>query len=93
MKSTSKIFWIATAVSVITGLWPVTLICLPIAIYFTNKESLNSQDTQRQKVERKKAEELQRQREAERREIDMVRKSNDILLHLIQDEHREEGDR
>ena len=93
MKSTSKIFWIATAVSVITGLCPVTLICLPIAIYFTNKESLNSQDTQRQKVERKKAEELKRQREAERREIDMVRKSNDILLHLIQDEHREEGDR
>ena len=39
------------------------------------------------------AEELERQREAERREIDMVRKSNDILLHLIQDEHREKGDR
>ena len=39
------------------------------------------------------AEELERQREAEQREIDMVRKSNDILLHLIQDEHREEGDR
>ena len=39
------------------------------------------------------AEELERQREAERREIDMVRKSNEILLHLIQDEHREEGDR
>ena len=36
------------------------------------------------------AEELEHQREAERREIDMVRKSNDILLHLIQDEHREE---
>lgn len=39
------------------------------------------------------AEELERQREAERREIDMVRKSNEILLHLIQDEHREEEDR
>ena len=39
------------------------------------------------------AEELERQREAERREVEMVRKSNDILLHLIQDEHREEGDR
>ena len=36
------------------------------------------------------AEELERQREAERREIDMVRKSNEILLHLIQDEHRKE---
>lgn len=39
------------------------------------------------------AEELERQREAERREVEMVRKSNEILLHLIQDEHREEGDR
>lgn len=38
-------------------------------------------------------EELERQREIERKEIDMVRKSNEILLHLIQDEHREEGDR
>ena len=93
MQNISKIFWIATAVSIITGLWPVTLICLPITIYFTNKESQNSQDTQRQRVEHKKAEELERQREIERREIDMVRKSNEILLHLIQDEHREEGDR
>lgn len=33
------------------------------------------------------------QREIELKEIDMVRKSNEILLHLIQDEHREEGDR
>lgn len=40
-----------------------------------------------------KAKELERQREAERREVEMVRKSNEILLHLIQDEHREEGDR
>ena len=39
------------------------------------------------------AEELERQREAERREVEMVRKSNEILLHLIQDEHREERDR
>jgi len=36
------------------------------------------------------AEELERQREIERKELDMVRKSNEILLHLIQDEHREE---
>lgn len=36
---------------------------------------------------------MERQREAERREVEMVRKSNEILLHLIQDEHREEGDR
>lgn len=34
-------------------------------------------------------EELERQREIERKEINMVRKSNEILLHLIQDEHRE----
>ena len=36
------------------------------------------------------AEELERQREIERKEVEMVRKSNEILLHLIQDEHREE---
>ncbi len=37
-------------------------------------------------------EELEHQREIEQKEIDMVRKSNEILLHLIQDQHRE-GDR
>ena len=36
------------------------------------------------------AKELERQREAERWEVEMARKSNEILLHLIQDEHREE---
>jgi len=30
-------------------------------------------------------------REIEQKELDMVRKSNEILLHLIQDEHREEN--
>jgi len=38
--------------------------------------------------EKKKTE---RQREIERKEIDMVRKSNDILIHLIQDQHREQN--
>lgn len=37
----------------------------------------------------REAGELERQREIERKEIDMVRKSNEILLHLIQDEHRQ----
>ena len=36
------------------------------------------------------AEDLERQREIEKKEIEMVRKSNEILLHLIQDEHLEE---
>ena len=36
------------------------------------------------------AEALERQRKIEQREVEMVRKSNEILLHLIQDEHREE---
>lgn len=45
------------------------------------------------KNRRNSSEELERQREIERKEIDMVRKSNEILLHLIQDEYREKGDR
>lgn len=84
MKNTVTAFWIATAVSLITGLWPITLICLPIAIALSINEKAN---TRRSSEE---AEKLERQREIERREIDMVRKSNEILLHLIQDEHREE---
>ena len=49
---------------------------------------MNESETSKQKRQKAK-----RQREIERKEIDMVRKSNEILLHLIQDEHREEGDR
>lgn len=63
------------------GLWPIALPILAIGIFFLSKNK-NTEN-----------EEAQRQREAERKEIDMVRKSNEILLHLIQDEHREEGDR
>ncbi len=58
-------------------IWPLGLIGMGISLYMT--------------VQNQKGKECQR--EAERREIDMVRKSNEILLHLIQDEHREEGDR
>jgi len=41
-------------------------------------------------IANRKKKTAERQREVERKEIDMVRKSNDILIHLIQDEHREE---
>ena len=58
----------------------LAIINLIIAIYITMNES----ETSKQKRQKAK-----RQREIERKEIDMVRKSNEILLHLIQDEHRQ----
>ena len=87
MKNTVITLWIATIFLFLIGLWPSALFCLLIAIATTISEKAKDQRSSGE------AEELERQREAERREIDMVRKSNDILLHLIQDEHREEGDR
>lgn len=73
--------------SIITSLCEIaTVISLILTIYALIKKLV----TRRSSGE---AEELERQREIERREIDMVRKSNEILLHLIQDEHREEEDR
>ena len=73
--------------SIVTSLCEIaTIVLLVLTIYALIK----SRATRRNSRE---AEEIERQREAERQEIDMVRKSNDILLHLIQDEHREEGDR
>ena len=87
MKNTVITLWIATIFLFLIGLWPIALFCLLIAIATTISEKAIARRSSGE------AEELERQREAERREIDMVRKSNDILLHLIQDEHREEGDR
>lgn len=84
MKNTVIALWIATIFLFLIGLWPIALLCLLIAISATISEKAKAQRSSGE------AEELERQREAERREIDMVRKSNDILLHLIQDEHREE---
>jgi len=41
-------------------------------------------------IANRKKKTAEHQREVEQKEIDMVRKSNEILLHLIQDQHREE---
>lgn len=57
--------------------WPAGLIALCVSLYMTIRNLL---------IDVKK-------QEAMKKEVDMVRKSNEILLHLIQDEHREEGDR
>lgn len=87
MKISTAGAWIITLLCFISGiLWPLGLIGICISLYITVK-NLTAQRSSRE------AEELKRQREIERKEIDMVRKSNEILLHLIQDEHREEGDR
>lgn len=82
-----NILWLVTIFLFLTGLWPIALICLLMAITMTISEKAKAQRNSGE------AEELERQREAERREVEMVRKSNEILLHLIQDEHREKEDR
>lgn len=56
-------------------IWPVGLIAACISLYMTIRDIII--DTKKQ--------------EAMKKEMEMVRKSNEILLHLIQDEHREEG--
>ncbi len=80
MKTT---LWAVTVFLFLVGAWPIALLSLLIAIVVTISE--------KKKTERSyQDEKLEHQREIERKEIDMVRKSNDILIHLIQDQHREE---
>ena len=86
ISKTSLTITIVGIILTFFGLWPIGIPFLICGIYRISREAKAQQNSG-------EAEELERQREAERREIDMVRKSNDILLHLIQDEHREEGDR
>lgn len=87
MKTTITALWGIAIFSFIIGTWPAGLFFSLVAITMTISEKAKTRRSS------KEAEKLERQREIERREIDMVRKSNEILLHLIQDEHREEGDR
>lgn len=76
--------WIITLILFIIGLWPIALLGIYVSLYITVKNLTSRQSS-------KEAEELEQQRNIEQKEVDMVRKSNEILLHLIQDEHREEG--
>lgn len=70
--------------SIITSLCEIaTIVSLILTIYALIKSKITRRSSRETK-------ELERQREAERREVEMVRKSNEILLHLIQDEHRKE---
>jgi len=81
MKTIVTVSWITTILFFVIGVWPVALLInLPIAICITG-------------IMREKNSKQAKQREIEQKEIDMVRKSNEILLHLIQNEHREDGDR
>lgn len=65
-------------------------ICYILLIYTIIRNAIQAIKKLMTRRSTKEAEELKHQREIERKEIDMVRKSNEILLHLIQDEHREE---
>lgn len=86
ISKTSLTITIVGIVLTFFGLWPIGIPFSIWGIYRISREAKAQQYSG-------EAEELERQREIERKEIDMVRKSNEILLHLIQDEHREEGDR
>ena len=74
----------------------IAMIALPIyAIfkavqYIKNQKASNAEDPEVEFYETATEIENHLQWEKEKR---MIRKSNEILLHLIQDEHREEGDR
>lgn len=83
ITKTSLAITISGTLLLFLGVWPIGIPLLAWGIYRISKEIKTPQCTE-------EAEELERQREIERREVDMVRKSNEILLHLIQDEHREE---
>jgi len=68
--------WLITILGLISY-WPLAIVGICLVIYISIKNR-NVKKT------------AEHQREIERKEIDMVRKSNDILIHLIQDEHRGE---
>jgi len=83
MNTITKALWGGAILLFILGVWPVALLIALIATIVTLSE--------RKKAERSyQDKELEHQREIERKEIDMVRKSNDILIRLIQDKHRGE---
>ena len=78
MKTIIIISWITTIFFFIIGAWPVGLLNLLIAICLigiTHKKTLKENQ----------------QNEIEQKEKELLRKQNEILIHLIQDEHREEG--
>lgn len=78
MKTIVIISWITTIFFFIIGAWPVGLLNLLIAICLTA-------------IMYKKGSKQNQQNEIEQREKELLRKQNEILVHLIQDEHREEG--
>lgn len=77
-KKYPAILIIISLILFVVDIAPPALLLLIIGISLLRKEASKEQE---------------RQREIERKEINMIRKANEILLHLIQDEHREEGDR
>ena len=82
MKISNKTLWIITILGLI-AVFPVGIAGLCVLAYRYWNEHQSTQDTQ-------KEDDMRHQREIELKEIDMVRKANEILIHLIQDEHRKE---
>lgn len=77
MKKIVIIFGVTTILMFIMGAWPVGLLNLLITICLIGvTHEKNSKEDQQNEIEQK--------------EKELLRKQNEILLHLIQDEHREE---
>lgn len=80
----------AIIIFLLITVWPVGLLALIVYLLIWPLLKSHEEQARQQRAEHKEFKELKHQREIEKKEIDMVRKSNEILLHLIQDEHREE---
>lgn len=76
----ATILTIISAILLLLGVWPIALPLLAIGIFFLSKNANHE------------SKDKQRQHEIDRKKLDIAQKSNEILLHLLQDEHQE-GDR
>ncbi len=94
-----KTHWIIITIIIIllfaTGMWPIGLLALITLSLITPIKSLikfiiKTIYEEKAKAEEPKQHNKMQEAEIEQKEIDIVRKSNDILLHLIQDKNREE---
>jgi len=86
-----NLIFLSTAWYIIHDLLSIAgICCLLLLIYIVVRNIIRAIKGLLARGSSSQAKELEHQREIEQKEIDMVRKSNDILIHLIQDEHRGE---
>lgn len=80
--------WIITLLCFASGiLWPLGVIGICISLYITIKNLVHGAIDYSRKADSKQ----EVQQKIEQKEKELLRKQNEILVHLIQDEHRKEG--